>query len=311
MSTHPLVIWAVADTRRGVENQALGLAEAVARELPGAITDRVVIRDDGFVTLPGNDTPDVWIGCGRPALGLARRHRQIFPRARFVYVQDPRSHYDRFDLIVAPSHDRVRKPNALAMIGSPHRVSAEKLAEGRDGFVDRLAALPAPRAAVLIGGPNKRFKVTPEVISNIETRLGDLLAAGYSLMVSVSRRTPKALTAALTSRFGDDSRVWLFDGEGDDPYFAFLGAADLICVTEDSTNMLVEAASTGKPVYSLPLDGAPGKFARLYSALEAHGALRPFLGTVEHWDYPPLDATTGAAREVVRRLGLEQAGAAA
>ncbi|HAQ33770.1 MAG: hypothetical protein CMF74_15845 [Maricaulis sp.] len=311
MSRNSLVIWAVADTRRGVENQAVGLAEAVARELPGAKSDRVVIRDDGFVTLPEHDTPDLWIGCGRPALGLARRHRDIFPNARFVYVQDPRKHYDRFDLIVAPAHDRVRKPNAISMIGSPHRVSAGKLTGGREVFADQLTALPGPRAAVLIGGPSKRFMITSEVIANIMRRLDDLLTAGHSLMVSVSRRTPKALVKALKTRFGEDSRVWVFDGTGDNPYFAFLGAADLICVTEDSTNMLVEAASTGKPVYSLPLEGKPGKFARLYSALEGHGALRPFLGTVEQWDYPPLDATTQAAREVVRRLGLEQAGTAA
>lgn len=311
MGTTPKVIWAVADTRRGVENQAIGLAEAIARELGNAVVARVTIRDDGFVTLPEYDTPDVWIGCGRPALKLARRHRKIFRAARFIYVQDPRNHYDRFDLIVAPGHDRVRKANAISMIGSPHRVTPDRLAEGAAAFAKQLAALPAPRAAVLIGGPNKRFKVTPEVSANLEARIGDLLDAGYSLMLSVSRRTPKALTEALKARFDGDTRVWLFDGTGENPYFAFLAAADVICVTEDSTNMLVEAASTGKPLYSLPLDGDPGKFSRLYGALEAHGALRPLLGPVETWTYPPLDAAAQAAREVVLRLGLERQGAAA
>lgn len=302
--TDPVVLWAVADTRRGVENQAVGLAEAVARALGHAVVARVTIRDDGFVTLPEGEAPDLWIGCGRPALKLARRHRKIFPEARFVYVQDPRGHYDRFDLIVAPGHDRVRAANAVSMIGSPHRVSPDRLAEGKAVFAEQLAALPAPRAAVMIGGPSKRFKVTPEVAANLEARLDALLQAGYSLMVSVSRRTPEALTNALKSRFGDDARVWMFDGDGANPYFAFLAAADLICVTEDSTNMLVEAASTGTPVYALPLDGDPGKFSRLYGALEAHGAMRPLLGPVESWTYPPLDETTRAAKLVIERLGL-------
>jgi mitochondrial fission protein ELM1 len=147
MSETPKVIWAVADMRRGVENQAVGLAEAVARQIGNAVIARVTIRDDSFVTLPEQDMPDVWIGCGRPALKLARRHRKIFPAARFVYVQDPRNHYDRFDLIVAPGHDRVRKPNAISMIGSPHRVTPDRLAEGKAAFTKQLAALPAPRAA--------------------------------------------------------------------------------------------------------------------------------------------------------------------
>lgn len=311
MSRKPVTIWAVADTRRGVENQAIGLAEAMAREIGHAVSSRVTIRDDGFVTLPGEEDPDVWVGCGRPAIKLLNRHRKVFPAARFVYVQDPRKHHDRFDLIVAPGHDRVRAPNAISMIGSPHRVSAERLERDTAAFAERIAALPSPRAAVMVGGPSKRFKVTQAVSDNLEARIGDLLGAGYGVMLSVSRRTPGSLTRRLKARFGEDKRVWLFDGEGDNPYFAFLDAADLIFVTEDSTNMLVEAAATGTPVYSLPLEGDPGKFARLYCALEAHGALRPFLGTIERWTYAPLDETSRAAREAVLRLGLEPAGAAA
>ena len=138
-------------------------------------------------------------------------------------------------------------------------------------------------------------------MASLMGRVGDLLERGLSVMVSVSRRTPASLRTALVEQYGQDNRVWLFDGDGDNPYFAFLAAADWIFVTEDSTNMLTEAAATGTPVYSLPLGGSQGKFGYLHAALEGHGALRPFLGRLDTWTYPPLDETTRIAALVARQ----------
>jgi mitochondrial fission protein ELM1 len=55
-------------------------------------------------------------------------------------------------------------------------------------------------------------------------------------------------------RFTPSSRQWaaspisLWDGTGENPYFAFLATADAIVTTEDSVNMVTEATGTGKPV---------------------------------------------------------------
>ena len=297
-----LTIWVVSDGRRGIENQALGLAEAVIarQDRPGRI-ERVVVRKDGFVTLPAASRPDLWIGCGRQAIPLARRHRAIFPQTAFVYVQDPRGRYRDFDLIVAPGHDRLVRDNAVSMIGSPNRVSAGKLDQARDRFSAPLAALPGPRAAILIGGASKRFRLSPRIANYLEARLEDLLARDISLMLTVSRRTPDKTRKRLRDRFAGRERVWFHDGEDgrENPYFAFLAAADWIFVTEESTNMLVEAASTGTPVYVLPMEGRPGKFARLHADLEGHGALRPYLGRLERWTYPPLHETDRMADTVL------------
>ncbi|MEE2526398.1 mitochondrial fission ELM1 family protein [Hyphobacterium sp. HN65] len=300
MSEQAVEIWAVADTRRGVENQAIGLAEALSRVLGGKV-HRAVIRDDGYVTLPDADNPAIWIGCGRPAIAVARQHRKSYPDARFVYVQDPRGHYGQFDAIVAPQHDRLSKPNSLSMIGSPNRLTPERLAAEKARFDDRIAQLPGPRAAVLIGGPNKRLKMSPAVTAAIAQRCQWVLEQGHSLMVSTSRRTPLPLRQLLAG-LEENERCWVYDGEGENPYFSFLAAADRIFVTEDSTNMLTEAAFTGKPVYSLPLDGNPGKFRLLHAALEAKGILRPFLGRLDDWTYVPLDETTRIATLLARQF---------
>jgi mitochondrial fission protein ELM1 len=94
----------------------------------------------------------------------------------------------------------------------------------------------------------------------------------------------------------------IWDGEGDNPYFAFLAAADFVLVTEDSINMAAEAASTGKPVFILPMQGRSVRIRRFHEDLEARGAARPFGGRFYRWSYEPLRETERAAAEIVRRL---------
>src|SRR3546814_15726728 len=78
-------------------------------------------------------------------------------------------------------------------------------------------------------------------------------------MVTPSRRTGPDNEAILRARLaGLPAEIW--DGEGENPYFAYLGLADAILVTADSVNMVCEAASTGKPVYVIALDGSSDKF---------------------------------------------------
>lgn len=288
----------VTDGRRGMENQALGLAEAVARLTPMRLLPVQVPRT-GALPDPGPIAPDLWIGCGMAAVRAADDHRKAFPDAVFVYVQDPKMAPHRFDLIIPPEHDRMRGGNVFEITGSPNRITQERLAEAERAFAGQIAALPAPRASVLIGGDSRHHKFTQAVSGELLERLAWLRAQDIGLMITTSRRTPDSFVAALQDRFGEDDGVWLHTGDGPNPYFALLGGADWIFVTEDSTNMLTEAAATGTPVYRLALEGKPGKFARLYSALEAHGAVRPFLGRLDSWTYPPLHETERAAQAVL------------
>ena len=66
--------------------------------------------------------------------------------------------------------------------------------------------------------------------------------------------------------------------------------------------MVSEAASTGKPLYIIDLDGGSAKFRAFHDGLRADGITRPFDGELEHWDYIPLDDTARVVAEVRRRL---------
>ncbi|WP_019959763.1 mitochondrial fission ELM1 family protein [Woodsholea maritima] len=302
MSADHKTCFVVSDGRRGIENQALGLGEALARKMALQIMPIQVPRT-GAIPDPGSIAPDIWIGCGRAAVRAARLHKRAFPKAKFVYVQDPRAGHELFDLIVPPFHDDLKGPNVLPILGSPNRVTPARLKDGVEPFKARIATLAGPRIAVLIGGDSKHHHFTPAVGHYLLERLEDLRDLGASLMITTSRRTPEAFVGLLKTRFMDDSRVWLHEGEGPNPYFAFLASANWIFVTEDSTNMLTEAAATGTPVYRLPLEGKPSKFTRLYEQLEGHGSVRPWLGQLEDWTYSPLRETERVAQRLLEMMG--------
>jgi mitochondrial fission protein ELM1 len=127
-------------------------------------------------------------------------------------------------------------------------------------------------------------------------------ATGASLMATLSRRTGEAARAQF--------RVWLaphcdifYEGEGLNPYFAMLAAADHVLVTADSVNMAVEAASTGKPVHVLAVDGRAGKIERFHRSLSERGCARAFLGQLDSWTYPPLLETERVAAAVLTAWG--------
>lgn len=321
-----LRIWVISDGRAGIENQALGLAEAVQRLTPARIDVKRIRWRPMFDRLPSalktpamldptSDTltspwPDLWIAAGRATLPLSVRAKRLSGGRTFVVqTQDPRWATARFDMVVAPAHDGLSGDNVLEITGSPHRITPARLLQAAPAFADRLSGLPHPRVAVLVGGRSKAFDLTETHAATLaETIAGAIQPAGGSLLLTFSRRTPPAARAAMTTRLAS-LPGWIWDGQGDNPLFAFLDAADHVLVTEDSANMAAEAASTGKPVHILPMVPLkpPGKFARLHAELEAHGAARPFDGTLEPWTYEPLAETDRAARAVLQAMKAAQA----
>ena len=85
------------------------------------------------------------------------------------------------------------------------------------------------------------------------------------------------------------SPVW--DGTGENPYFAFLATADAIVTTEDSVNMVTEAAGTGKPVYVQRLKCSSTRLGRFHELMRERGATRLFAGKIESWSYAPINDT--------------------
>lgn len=318
--------WVLSDGKAGMESQCLGLAAAlgltpeIKRIAPRAPWKFLPPRLWPWPLLaPGPDGdrlappwPDLLIATGRQTVAPSIAIRRASGGATVtVQIQHPRVAPARFDVVIAPQHDGLGGPNVVTTLGALHGVTAARLGDAAAAFAERYAALPRPLVAVLIGGANRQYRMPPACAD----RLGALLAeaakaAGAGLIVTPSRRTGADNLRRIAAHLeGVPADIW--DGTGDNPYFAMLGLADAIVVTGDSVNMVTEAAATGKPVHVFQLDGHAAKFQAFHRAMERSGATRPFTGRFESWSYTPPDDMAKAVAAVRARLGQSAASAPA
>lgn len=309
--------WVLTDGSPGMENQAKGLAEVLGfdpvvkriknrapwRWLPASLWLFPFAAPGPAGDKLAPPWPDVLIATGRQSVGPALAIKKASGGRTFaIQLQDPGALRGKFDVVVAPRHDKLAGPNVIATTGSVHGITPERLAAARAEYAPKLAHLKRPLVAVLIGGDNKVYRLTRERIGAMCDGLAALVnSAGAGLAVTPSRRTGAANEAVLRERLTPlGAEIW--DGSGNNPYLGFLACADAIVVTSDSVNMASEACATGKPVFVFELEGGSPKFRDFHERLRHAGLTRPFEGRLEHWTYPPLDDTAKVAAEIKRRL---------
>lgn len=302
----------------GTENQCIGLAERVGlpfqvkrikvrapwRWLPPQvwIAPLAALGADGNRLAP--PWPDLLIASGRKAAAPSIAVRKAAAGRTFtVQVQNPVMALDRFDLVVAPRHDRLAGPNVVSTTGSLHGLTPDVLAHAATRCAGEVADLARPRVLVLVGGANKVYRFG---IREAETLAAQLSSLPGSLLVTTSRRTGAEQTAALIAGLPAD-RALIWDGTGDNPYPGWLGLADAVVVTGDSVNMVTEACASGRPVYVVDLPGGSAKFRAFHDLMRAGGHTRPFEGRLDDWTPAPLDDTQAVAdiiRDKLRARGL-------
>jgi mitochondrial fission protein ELM1 len=312
------VTWAITDGRAGILNQARGLAEALG--LPVEV--KTVHPRPPWTLLPvtrwpmpfaalGSDSaslgppwPRVAIGCGwRSIPYILAVKRRSNSKTFTVQLQHPRVDPALFDLVVPPEHDNISGANVMPIIGSPNGVTLASLDAAAKKWSGTFERLPHPRVAMLIGGASKSHSFSEEDARRLAASLKALTAQNIGVMATTSRRTGDAQTKIIRDTLAG-TNAYVFNGEGENPYAGLLALADAILVTSDSTNMAVEAAATGKPVYIVDIPGGDAKFDHLHETLRNRGIARRFTGKIEHWTYEPLNESARVAEHIRRRIGL-------
>jgi mitochondrial fission protein ELM1 len=316
------VCWVVTEGHIGLENQALGVAEALglaaqtktvaARQPWRSLPPRLWINRVGFRALTSDlapPWPDVVVSCGgQAALAAFLVRRASEGRTFTIHVQRPALPAREFDVLVVPKHDGMTGPNVIATEGAVHRVTREKLATAAADLAKRYGHLAKPRVAVLIGGSNNRYRLTAERMRTLAGHLAALAKGGAGLMITPSRRTePEAARILAEALAGTGAVIW--DGQGENPYFGMLGLADAILVTRDSVSMTSEAVFTGKPVHVIDLDGSSRRIELFHANMERQGYTRRFTGKLESWRYTPPDDTAMAAARIKPLLEARLLGA--
>lgn len=345
----PTRIWVVSDGTAGMRLQSVALAEALVRARPDWSFDDFIITPHPLIrTLPrlaamlpglplygaaqktagggGQGTlarrphaghyPEILITCGRRmagyALALKRRAKADGATVQIAHLQDPRLSPSLFDAMLVPRHDRARGPNVLVTTGSMNRLTLAGIQAAMMEMPSRwLETTRRTAVAVMLGGSNRRYKVTPEMGNAMADRLAAFSrTSGAMLMIMASRRTPDGLVAQVCEKLPADAVMLPQKGEPN-VYPGILGMAQAVIVSADSVNMATEAAVTGKPVMIAPWQpaaqnnpsGEAGRIRAFHDHMFTAKHTVPLASTIPNGPFERLDEMSTVADELLHQLG--------
>ncbi|MBT3793575.1 MAG: hypothetical protein HN658_03765 [Rhodospirillales bacterium] len=313
--------WALTEGHIGMEIQARALAEALGLDVE---TKRVPAPFWGFLPaplwpsplqyLPQNADsltppwPEILITCGRRsvpvALAIARESQKGGGVKTFtIHIQNPKVDPAKFDLVIAPAHDRLSGENVINCLGSIHGLNPEILSARGVDVAPRFADLARPLVVAMIGGPTRAYDWGLKDMERLGERLKALVVAhGFGLAVVPSRRTGAKNLAALKGALeGTGASIW--GGVDDNPYPGILGLAEYLVVTCDSVNMACEAAASAKPVYVAMMGDGSDRIDAFHHEMREKGHTRIFEGILDpKWHPAPLLETPRMADEIASRF---------
>lgn len=295
-------VWALVTGDPTYDRQVTGLARALGwpvevkrlvlngrRRLPnlllGATLASVRMADSDPL---GPPWPDLVIASGRKSVPAALWIRKASGGAtRLVQIGRPRAPFALFDLIVATPQARLPlRDNVLPVAAPLAGLAPEQVEAARARWADRLATLPRPWTALLIGRGRDGYRVTPEALARAGALLADeIRAEGGALLLWLDEKAPEAAAAALRATLAGlpiaEARA---AGAADhDARVAFLAQADRVVVTADELVGLAEACLAGKParIVDLPrwYDRLPGGRTLVRMAKLAVGGGTSYRGT--------------------------------
>ncbi|KAM1109168.1 hypothetical protein ACFX15_008285 [Malus domestica] len=238
------------------------------------------------------DGPLLVVASSRDTIPVSSAIKQLAPENMFlVQIQHPRSHVDRFDLVIAPRHDYYPlTPHAQKQIldffggGSLHVNHRAKVLYYEFQLLTVGALHQADFAALMSAASVWHAELAPLP----KPLLVNVLWSCGSVRISFSGRTTEQVSRVLRKEFSTNPKVYIWDGEGRNPHMGHLACADAFVITADSVSMLREACITD-----------------FQNSLQERGAVRPFTGKEDmsqRWRYTPLNDTADAARRVNKTL---------
>jgi len=247
--------------------------------------------------------PSIWLGAGRRVARYSRDVRDWSGGETLsVHLMTPDLAPDDFDLLVTPAHDDVSGQNVIQTVGSPAYFAADDVEAAGLAFAD-LADERGRSAIIVLGGNSRTHTFDKAATDRLDVHIRAVASAGWRLRITCSRRTPvpaRAHFRSLADELG--AQFWEGPSDGQNPYLAWLLFSDAAIVTEDSSNMLSDAAYFGLPIHIARLTGRSSKFDRLHRSFIDHGCARWLHGGLETWSYEPLREADRVADAIVEEV---------
>ena len=200
--------------------------------------------------------PDLVITVGRSPANVALWvQQQSGGHSKIVLVGKPSGMMEYFDLIVISTEILLAPYPNVQRISMPlMRIDETAVHNAAQIWTEKLADLPRPLVAIMVGGPTNPFIYNAAVTDKLIDAANTVCAEGGTPYLTTSRRTPTAVVDKLKTGLPEKARLFTWSADAsDNPYMGLLGLADRFIVTGDSISMMVEVTRLGKPLEILPL----------------------------------------------------------
>ena len=260
---------------------------------------QIVLKDKIYIN--ENETPDLIISCGRksviPSIFLKRKNSKIFT----VHIQDPKVSFKNFDVIVAPEHDNLKGDNIYSSKGAIHYITELEINNAKHYLVDKIKSDKI--VSLILGGPNKYYSFDSNEIINIFNQIKSIFVSnGYKVIIIPSMRTPKETIDLAIKEMGSYGCV--VNKVDKQAYLSAYALAHYVIVTCDSTSMISEAATSGKPVFVAHMKAKRNnyRFKRFFELFKQLGITRDLGEKVETWTYNKHNEAQRIALEIKNKI---------
>jgi len=243
---------------------------------------QIVLKDKIYIT--ENETPDLIISCGRksviPSISLKRKNSKIFT----IHIQNPKVSFKNFDAIVAPEHDNLKGDNIYSSKGAIHYITEIEINKAKQYLVDKIKS--DKTVSLILGGPNKYYSFDSNQIVNIFNQIKSIFVSdGYKVIIIPSMRTPKKIIDLAIREMSSCGHV--VNKVDKQAYLSAYALANYVIVTCDSTSMISEAATSGKPIFVAHMKEKKNnyRFKKFFELFKQIGITRDLGEKVETWSY--------------------------
>ena len=242
----------------------------------------IILKDKIYLIENGN--LDLIISCGRksviPSILLKKKNKKIFT----IHIQDPKVNLKNFDAIIAPQHDNLIGDNVFSSKGAIHYITESEINKAKPYLIDKIKSKKV--VSLILGGPNKYYAFDKDQLIKIFNEIkSNFISKGYVAIVIPSIRTPKIIIDLAITEFSADSCV--VNSVDKQAYLSAFALATYIVVTCDSTSMISEAATSGKPIFVAHMKTKKNnyRFKKFFRLFREMGITRDLGEQVDSWTY--------------------------
>jgi len=259
----------------------------------------IVLKDK--IHLSEKENPDLIISCGRksviPSIFLKRQNKKIFT----IHIQDPKVDFKNFDAIVAPEHDDLKGKNVYNSKGAIHYITTNEINKAENYLKNKVNSEKV--VSLILGGPNKYYSFKNEELIKVFNKIkNNFISKGYKIIVIPSMRTPKTSIDLATKELSPHGYV--VNKIDKLAYLSSLALATSVVVTCDSTSMISESATSGKPIYVAHMEAKRNnyRFKRFFKLFKEMGIIRDLGEHVETWTYNRINEAERIAKTIKAKI---------